>query len=89
MISKSSGMITGAMPMPGPPKRADPMLEPLFWDLSDVLEKVTQPLAHELKKYVQLNGRFLLSMRPDIIIRYIAPAPRIYASVRTRCAAVR
>lgn len=67
MISRSSGMITGAMPMPGPAKRADPMLEPLFRDLSDVLEKVTQPIAHELKKYVQLNGRFLVSMRPDIL----------------------
>ena len=67
MMSKSSGMITGAGLMNGPPQRADPMLEPLFRDLAGVLEKVTQPIAHELKQYVQLNGRFLVALRPDVI----------------------
>ena len=67
MVSRSSGMITGGLPMNGPPQRMDPMLVPLFKDLSEILEKVTQPIAHELKKYVQLNGRFLVELRPAII----------------------
>lgn len=67
LMSKSSGMITGGMPISGPPQRVDPMMVPLFKDLSEVLEKVTQPIAYELRKYVQLNGRFLVALRPDIL----------------------
>lgn len=67
MMSKSSGMITGGLPTHGPPKRVDPLLVPLFKDLSDILGKITQPIADELKKYVQLNTRFLVDLRPDII----------------------
>jgi DNA mismatch repair protein MutS len=67
MISRSSGMITGGLPTQGPPQRMDPLLVPLFKDLSQILEKVTQPIAQELKKYMQLNSRFLVDLRPDII----------------------
>jgi DNA mismatch repair protein MutS len=67
LISKGSGMITGGAPVNGPLQRVDPMLVPLFKDLSEILEKVTKPIAHELKKYMQLNGRFLVDLRPDII----------------------
>ncbi|MFO7682777.1 MAG: hypothetical protein R6X34_22290 [Chloroflexota bacterium] len=67
LMSKGSGMITGGAPVNGPLQRVDPMLVPLFKDLSEILEKVTKPIAHELKKYMQLNGRFLIDLRPDII----------------------
>jgi len=67
LMSSSSRMITGGLPTHGPPKRVDPLLVPLFKDLSDILEKVTQPIAHELKKYVQLNSQFLVDLRPDFV----------------------
>jgi DNA mismatch repair protein MutS len=67
LMSRSSRMITGGLPTHGPPKRVDPLLVPLFKDLSDILEKVTQPIAHELKKYVQLNSQFLVDLRPDFV----------------------
>jgi DNA mismatch repair protein MutS len=47
--------------------RLDPLMVPLFKDLSKVLEKVSLPIARELKKYVQINGRFLADLRPEII----------------------
>lgn len=67
LVSKSSGMIMGGLPADGPLRRVDPMLEPLIKDLFEVLEKVTKPIAQELKKYAQLNGRFLINLRPEII----------------------
>jgi DNA mismatch repair ATPase MutS len=51
----------------GRPQRLDPLMMPLFKDLAKVLQKVSEPVAHELKKYVQMNGRFLAELRPEII----------------------
>ena len=51
----------------GHPDWLDPLMVPLFKDLAKVLEKVSEPVAQELKKYVQLNGRFLADLRPEII----------------------
>lgn len=51
----------------GRPRRVDPLMVPLFKDLSKVLQKVSEPVARALDKYVQLNGRFLAELRPEII----------------------
>ena len=67
MISETSKMITGGMPMSGPTRRAEPMMVPLFRDLSNVLEKTTRPIAQQLKRYVRLNSQFLKDLRPEII----------------------
>ena len=61
----------GIAPIHRPPvvggERLDPMMVPLFSDLSKILEKVSEPVARELKKYVQLNGRFLADLRDEIV----------------------
>lgn len=51
----------------GHPDWLDPLMVPLFKDLAKVLEKVSEPVAQELKKYVQLNGRFLADLRDEIV----------------------
>lgn len=43
------------------------MMVPLFKDLSKVLEKIAEPIAHELKKYIQMNSRFLADLYPELI----------------------
>ncbi len=61
----------GIAPIHRPPvvggERLDPMMVPLFSDLSKILDKVSEPVARELKKYVQLNGRFLADLRDEIV----------------------
>lgn len=49
-----------------PAKRAEPTMVPLFRDLSNILEKITQPIARALKKYVNLNSAILLDLYPDL-----------------------
>jgi len=48
-------------------QRLDPLMMPLFKDLAKVLQKVSAPVARELQKYVQLNGRFLADLYPELI----------------------
>ena len=77
LLGKDVGDEKGIAPLHRPPVvagegsryqgRLDPMMVPLFKDLSKVLEKVSQPIARELKKYVQINGRFLADLRPELI----------------------
>jgi DNA mismatch repair protein MutS len=67
MFTESSNMITGGPPISGPTRRAEPMMVPLFRDLSRVLEKTTKPIARELERYVLLNSQFLKDLRPEII----------------------
>lgn len=67
MLAESSNMITGGLPISGPTRRAEPMMVPLFRDLSVVLEKITKPIARELSHYVHLNSQFLKELRPEII----------------------
>ncbi|MDX1413654.1 MAG: hypothetical protein R3293_05645 [Candidatus Promineifilaceae bacterium] len=81
LLGKGAGDGKGIAPLHQPPeigefnrsnpsarrKRLDPLMVPLFKDLAKVLEKVSEPVAQELKKYVQLNGRFLAELRPEII----------------------
>jgi DNA mismatch repair ATPase MutS len=81
LLGKDTGQGKGLAPLHKPPllgdnrsqasgirqQRLDPLMVPLFKDLSKVLEKVSAPVAQELKKYVQLNGRFLADLRPELI----------------------
>jgi hypothetical protein len=67
MLTESSNMITGGPAISGPTRRAEPMMVPLFRDLSRVLEKTTKPIAGELNRYVNLNSQFLRELRPEII----------------------
>jgi hypothetical protein len=67
MIAESNNMITGGLPVSGPARRAEPLMVPLFRDLSMVLEKTTKPIARELNRYVHLNSQFLKDLRPEII----------------------
>lgn len=67
MLTESDNMITGGLPISGPTRQAEPMMVPLFRDLSRVLEKTTKPIARELKRYVHLNSRFMKNLRPEII----------------------
>lgn len=68
MLTESSGIIgAGGAPLPGPTRRAEPMMEPLFRDLSRVLEKVTRPVAQELRQHAAHSGRALVELRPEVI----------------------
>ena len=44
----------------------NPMLVPLFRDLTEVLQKISAPISKALQAYVGLNGRFLIQIREDI-----------------------
>jgi DNA mismatch repair protein MutS len=57
----------GGRPAAGATQRAEPMLVPLFRDLAQVLEKVARPIGQELRRYVHLNGRLLVDLRPETI----------------------
>ncbi|MEM7802149.1 MAG: hypothetical protein AAF633_23350, partial [Chloroflexota bacterium] len=45
---------------------SDPMMAPLFRDLSDVMKKTIRPLEQALKQYLNINGRFLDHLREEI-----------------------
>ncbi len=79
LLTESSNMVPGGLPVGGPVRRAEPMLVPLFRDLSRVLEKSTKPIAQELKHYVHLNSHFLQDLRPEIIfyVRAVALARKV------------
>lgn len=71
LLGKGAADGKGIAPIHRPPaaggERLEPMMVPLFRDLAKVLESVCEPVARELKKYVQLNGRFLAELRPEFI----------------------
>lgn len=67
MLTESSNMIAGGAPLSGPSRRAEPMLVPLFRDLSRVLEKTAKPIARELEGSVHLNSQFLKDLHPGIV----------------------
>jgi DNA mismatch repair protein MutS len=46
--------------------RANPMMIPLFRDLSEVLNKISFPIARALKKYVSVNNRYLVNLGSEI-----------------------
>jgi len=45
----------------------EPTMVPLFRDLAQVLEKVCKPILKSLAAYGQVNSRFLISLRKDLI----------------------
>jgi DNA mismatch repair protein MutS len=67
MLTETYNIITGGPPLSGPSRRAEPVMVPLFRDISNVLEKTTKPIAQELNRYVRLNSQFLKDLRPEII----------------------
>lgn len=48
-------------------RSVEPLMVPLFKDLADVIEKITQPIAKELKRFVGINSRMFVGLREDLI----------------------
>ena len=46
--------------------RANPMMIPLFRDLSEVLNKISFPIARALNKYVGVNSRYLANLGSEL-----------------------
>jgi hypothetical protein len=46
--------------------RANPMMIPLFRDLSEVLNKISFPIARALNKYVGVNSRYLVNLGAEL-----------------------
>jgi DNA mismatch repair protein MutS len=46
---------------------ANPLMIPLFRDLSRIMEKTTQPLARALKEFVSINSRVLTHLYEDFL----------------------
>ncbi len=63
-----SGKPTGPIfaPFPIAPPETDPMMLPLFRDLSSVMEKISKPVAAALNHYVHVHGGFLTHLRDDL-----------------------
>ena len=66
VIHESERMITSAGMM-STGKRAEPMMVPLFRDLSEILEKVTRSVSKVLKRYAGLKSRFLANLQADLV----------------------
>ena len=47
-------------------ERENPLLQPLFRDLNDVLNETCRPLAAALRRYTRINGRALLLLQEEI-----------------------
>jgi DNA mismatch repair protein MutS len=45
----------------------EPLLAKLFEDLSDILEKTARPVAQAMRRYINLNSRFLTALHPELI----------------------
>ena len=45
----------------------DPLMVPLFKDLAEVIEKTTRPIAKQLQRYVQMNGRLFIELRQALV----------------------
>lgn len=46
--------------------KTNPLMVPLFRDLSQVLERVSEPVVQALKKYIQLNRHFLSALGAEL-----------------------
>jgi DNA mismatch repair ATPase MutS len=45
----------------------NPMMVPLFADLSIVLKKTTEPIAKRLRQYSEIQGRMFITLRHDLL----------------------
>ncbi len=64
LTGKASGPILA--PFPLTPPEVNPILIPLFRDLSSLMEKVSRPIAETLNRYVHIHSGFLTSLRGDL-----------------------
>jgi DNA mismatch repair protein MutS len=60
----------------------EPMMVPLFADLSKVLEKTTEPIAKRLRQYTEVQGGMFIPLRRDLI--FYLGAARFIKSLRGR-----
>ena len=76
LLGKGSSAGQGIAPLHRPPvvgsgangpKRLDAKMVPLFQDLARILERISEPIARELKKYAQLNGQFLARLHGELV----------------------
>ncbi len=47
-------------------ERDNPLMQPLFKDLADVLDQVSRPIAQVLRRYVNISGRLLVALQKEI-----------------------
>jgi len=59
-------LIEGGSAIPQSGRRANPMLVPLFRDLSRIMEQVSKPIAAALQAYIHVNRRWLVRIRPAL-----------------------
>ena len=59
------GVVEGGTVIPSR-LRPNPMLIPLFRDLSQVMERVSRPVVEALRQYVHLNRNWLVRLRPAL-----------------------
>jgi DNA mismatch repair protein MutS len=82
-----SGDMQGIAPLhtplnAGPPGAgpARPILDPLFQDLANVLEKVCQPIAKALRRYVNVNSGVLADLGKEL--RFYTGAVKLIRQIR-------
>lgn len=64
------------------PERENPLMQPLFKDLADVLDQVSRPIAQALKRYVHISGRALVALEKEIA--FYLGAARLVRRLRER-----
>jgi DNA mismatch repair protein MutS len=50
----------------GNAKRPSPLIIPLFQDLDKILQKIIEPVAKELHRYVHIQSRFLVNLEAEL-----------------------
>ncbi|MBN1661032.1 MAG: hypothetical protein JXA93_21735 [Anaerolineae bacterium] len=59
-------LVSGGSAIPQGSRRPNPMLVPLFRDLSRIMEQVSKPIAAALQEYVHVNRQWLVQLRPAL-----------------------
>jgi hypothetical protein len=60
----------GPYPFPVDPelgRAANPLLVPLFHDLAKIIQKITQPVAKELQRFNEIQGRMFGQLRRELV----------------------
>jgi hypothetical protein len=60
------GLLGGPVPL-ALPKKANPMMKPLFHDLATVLDKVCEPISQALKAYSHITSRVFVGLWRDLV----------------------